>query len=396
MKLARLDNFNRFCELKEEWDELLRSQVDTVFLMHDWLNQWWRHYHEDSELWTLVARDTHGLAGVVPLMLQRDFGGLRRLSFMGAGEVTPNHLDIIARPDTRGAVEEMLSEYLCQSSSQWDVLDLDKLPSDRGTAERLRLRLGARGLVARTEVSARCGYAELPNSFDTYLQGRGSTTRRDLRLKRRRLDEAVPGVRFVIASTPEEVERVLSALVQMHQARWRRRGYPGSFATERFIRFQRGVALSALRDGYLRLYSLQGGAQILAVGYAFRVGDCVQGYISSFDERRPKLSVGMISVAGAIEQAILEGARRFDLLEGEEPYKRHWATHVRENVRLRAFSPHWRGKLARVATETGTALFQSGVRYLPIGIRRPLRQALMRFQAARQSRGDSISNGDQG
>lgn len=388
MQLTMLDDFGQFCELKEEWDALARSQVGTVFLTHNWLSHWWRRYHDDSQLRTVVLRDSKGLAGIAPLMLKRGFGGLRRLAFMGTGEVTPNHLDVIARPDARDVLEDALADYLCQTDSQWDVLDLDKLPSDRGTAERLGARLRDRDFVTSVELTARCLYIELPDSFESYLQERGSQTRRNFRTACRRLEKEVPSVRFVRASTPDEVHRVMAALIEMHQARWRRRGYVGAFATQRFVEFHRDVALSALQDGSLRLYSLRNEEQILAVRYAFRIGDCVQGYISGFDERLSALSVGMVSLAGAIEQSILEGARRFDLLEGDESYKSHWAPHTRDNVRLRAFSPRWRGQLARVTTEAGTAIFRLGLHYTPAEIRRPLREVLDRLKVARQGRSD--------
>ena len=67
----------------------------------------------------------------------------------------------------------------------------------------------------------------------------------------------------------------------------------------------------------------------------------------------------MQTLAYAIEQSIAEGAAEFDFVQGEETYKTHWATHTRDNWRVRAASPHLRGRLSwwRIqATESVTRL----------------------------------------
>jgi CelD/BcsL family acetyltransferase involved in cellulose biosynthesis len=192
----------------------------------------------------------------------------------------------------------------------------------------------------------------------------------------------LPEARFARVENVEELNLAMDALIRMHQARWTRKGYPGAFSNDRFIGFHRTVALRALQAGHLRLYFLQIGSEIAAVRYSYRIADCVQFYLPGFDDRWSDYSPGVLLNGYSIAQSILEGARKIDFLEGGEQYKEHWATDTRDNLRMRVFAPHWRGNLAYVYTQAATRAKDWGVRYLPLGIRRPIWQAVLRLRTA--------------
>jgi CelD/BcsL family acetyltransferase involved in cellulose biosynthesis/LmbE family N-acetylglucosaminyl deacetylase len=390
LQLTRLSSIAQFNALEAEWNTLAETRVETIFLTHDWLRLWWQFYGADYDLWTLIARDgrTHGeLVGIVPLMLHRDSNGFGRLMFMGAGDITPNHLDIIARPDKRMDVLRGLSAYLCQTSAQWDIFELDKLPADACTAEQLNALLHAQGLVTRIETTARCPYVELPASFETFLQACGPSTRKNFGKNRRRFERDFSDVRIARVETVEELNMVMDALIRMHQVRWTQKGYPGSFSNDHFVGFHRAMALRALQAGCLRLYFIRIGLEIAAVRYCYRIADSIQFYQTAFDNRWSEYSPGFLIGCYAIEQSILEGARKIDFLEGNEQHKEHWAKNIQDNLRLRVYAPHWRGKLANVHTQATTKALDWGTGYLPLRIRRPIWQAVLKVRtASRQAR----------
>ena len=85
MKIERLEKFDRFIRLRKLWNELLfRSEQNTVFLTHQWLEAWWRSFGKEYEFSILVARDDDGtLMGAAPLMASD-----HRLSFVANQEVS--------------------------------------------------------------------------------------------------------------------------------------------------------------------------------------------------------------------------------------------------------------------------------------------------------------------
>jgi CelD/BcsL family acetyltransferase involved in cellulose biosynthesis len=253
------------------------------------------------------------------------------------------------------------------------------MPGDNPSVDLLKSALKSQGLLTKTEPSATCPYIELPGSFDEYIGSRSPTTRRTYRRARRRMEKDFPNVHFGLANTPEEVDRVMDALIHLHQKRWLHKGYLGSFSNQEFIGFHRSVALKAFESNLLRLYYLQVNTEIVAVVYCYRIADTVQSYLSGFDERFSIYSPGMLINAFAIEQAILEGAKRFDFLEGEERYKQSWITHYRENIVLWVFRPNWRGQLARMNLGIRSTIISTARRFFSQGIRLSIRKLLQRL-----------------
>jgi CelD/BcsL family acetyltransferase involved in cellulose biosynthesis len=374
-----LTTFDQFRVLEQEWEELSADQVSTIFLSYLWLQEWWHVYGTEYQIWTLIAREEGKLIGIMPLILSRELFGIQRLMFMGVGEVTPNHLDIIADPEKRNQVFEAFIAYLCQPATKWDVLELDKIPGDNLSVDLLKSALNSQGLSTKTEISATCPYIELPGSFEDYISSRGSTTRESYRRAKRRIEKDFPTVCCGLVDTPEEIDRVMGALIHLHQKRWLQKGYQGSFSNQEFIGFHRTVALKALECNQLRLYYLQINADIIAVYYCYRIADSVQFYLGGFDEQFSKYSPGILINAFAIEQAILEGAKHFDFLEGEERYKQHWMTDSRENIVLWVFRPNWRGQLARMNWGIRSAIINTARRFLSQEIRVSIRQILQRL-----------------
>ena len=67
----------------------------------------------------------------------------------------------------------------------------------------------------------------------------------------------------------------------------------------------------------------------------------------------------------AIQSAFEEGAEEFDMLQGLEQYKEHWADRVRPLGRLECYPPHVRGLIYRRAMELSRAAKRAARRMLP-------------------------------
>ena len=369
--IKRLADPAQFDQLYDRWAGLA-PHGGNLFLDHAWLGEWWRVYGHGRELWTLVAEEHGRPTAILPLVLERGRGGVRRLAFMGGGEVAPNHLDVLGDGQSTLAVEAF-ADFLWLSRASWDVLDLvsvaDNSPLCGPWADALRRR----GCDTRVSLHTRCAYAALPTSFEHYIQSRSQNTRAEFRRKSRKFRREHPDARFAAVADEAELGAVFDAMVRLHQARWHRLGEPGAFASGDFTDFHRAAARAALRGGTLRLYYLRVGGELVAAKYCYRAGPTVAYYAAGFDERFGNYSVGIQLLGHAIEQSILEGAAEFDFLQGDESYKEDWSTGHRDNWRLTVAAPHFRGRLAAwaaSATNTARGLWR---RHVPINTRRLLK-----------------------
>jgi len=343
--IQRISTIEELEELADDWDSLLvTAQIENIFLTYSWIIEWWQVYGADADIWVLISRQSDQIIGIAPLMIRKRAWGIRYLSFIGSGEVFPNHLEFIVRPDMLTTLVQDFCEYILQNRSQWDILDFEGLSENSNLAlyqdifRRIRLKV-------EIEQYATCPYAKFPDSFEMYLDSRGKRTRKNFRKYSRRLFHDHPNVLFGRVYSQEELKTTFAALVDFHQDRWIRLGESGAFSSSNFTEFHFAAAQNGLELGTLRMYYIKINSKLIAVDLCYRVGRRVFDYISGFDEEWENYSVGILVMAYAIEQSIVEGAHEFDLLQGDESYKRHWAIQNRNNWRWRVPSPHLRGRV---------------------------------------------------
>jgi CelD/BcsL family acetyltransferase involved in cellulose biosynthesis len=108
----------------------------------------------------------------------------------------------------------------------------------------------------------------------------------------------------------------------------------GAFAGARMQAFHHEVAQKFLARGWLKLHRLRLDGEARAAFYCFQLGARVYYYLSGFDQSVGKFSPGNVMMAYAIQRAIADGAREFDLLRGDETYKYAWKAEDRTTQRL--------------------------------------------------------------
>jgi CelD/BcsL family acetyltransferase involved in cellulose biosynthesis len=74
--------------------------------------------------------------------------------------------------------------------------------------------------------------------------------------------------------------------------------------------------------------------QTLAVLYSLFGESTVFCYLQGYDPEFAALSPGTYLMFAAMEDAILSGMKKFDLLRGEEGYKQHWRAQAEATYRI--------------------------------------------------------------
>ena len=137
--------------------------------------------------------------------------------------------------------------------------------------------------------------------------------------------------------TNETLDDLLTALFDLHAARWKRRDLPGVLADDASQSFIATPRVRMLNAGMLRMYATRINDRVVAVFYGFALNGIVYYYLSGYDPDLEKLSIGTILVAHAVEQAVRDGATAFDFLRGAEEYKYAWGATDRMNRRRQLF-----------------------------------------------------------
>jgi CelD/BcsL family acetyltransferase involved in cellulose biosynthesis len=305
-------------ELAPAWSALAASrQPPSIFLTPEWIEV--ARAHERTEPITLAVGD-RGIAA-----LARGTDGT--LTFAG-GQLTDEQ-DVVARPGHEADVATSVARWI--AAQRPPRIRLEYVPDERPTLDALGAVLtgaGYRVARARQTVSP---VLDLPKSYDTYVQSLGKKARHELRRKVRRLESA--GRATFRFATDRERATVLDRFFALHRLS---RGEKAGFMTADVERFFRDIADALAPLDRLRLGVLSFDGADAAVLFGFALGRVIALYNAAYDPGLASLSVGIVSHAWAIREAIARGYSTYDLLRGDEPYKYDLGAHDRWLARLDA------------------------------------------------------------
>lgn len=323
-RIERIDDPARLAALAGDWSALWeRCPAATPFQASKWLLPWWRHLGR-GRVRTFAAWEGDRLVALAPGFTHRYLGTpLVRWSLLGTGQT--DYLDVLVEPGHEPAGQAIL-DALAGSLRGHEFLDLQQLPPSSMLPE---LDIGAEHSWLTQEV---CPALQLPPGPERLLESVPARTRENLCYYRRRLQRA-GCARFEVA-TEATLGELLDAVIRLHQARWRRRGLPGGFASTAVRRFHAEAVPGLLQQGWLRLYALRLDGRVIAAQYCLLCRGRMLYYLGGFDPAYAALSPGTLLTGHAMEEAVREGATEFDFLRGDERYKYAWGAGDRINSRL--------------------------------------------------------------
>jgi CelD/BcsL family acetyltransferase involved in cellulose biosynthesis len=349
-------------ELTEAWRDLAEARSNP-FLTPEWLRSWLLAFGAEESAHVIVWRPGGELRGVLPLVCRRK-GLVRELGFAGARRadwVTP-----ACAPEDEAEMGRACARFLA-GRTDWHVLSLDRLDDSSPWPTALREGGLAVAPPRRRDVLPFIEFDE--RGWDGYLADRSRNFRSQLGRRRRRL-EREHGLRFRGTIAAADLDADLDEFLRLHDARWRDRGGSSSAGTAT-RRHLRQFAHSALERGWLRLWVAEADGSPAAAWYGWRIGVRYCYSLAGLDERYERDGLGTVLLAHTIEQAAGEGAQIYDLMWGDESYKKRFETG-------RRFASTWsvtrRRHPARLAVRAQVGAARAASR-LPRRVREPLKTA---------------------
>jgi GT2 family glycosyltransferase/CelD/BcsL family acetyltransferase involved in cellulose biosynthesis len=293
---------------RADWNRLAEN-AGHVFATPEWLGTWWRWYGGGRPaLIGLVRRDSQ-LIAILPLTVWWR-KGVPVVRFVGHGP--SDQLGPICGPLTDPGLASAVADGLASIPLRRYVLLAELVPADQG----LRRLVGGRTLY--TDESPLLRFEQ--DSWEDFLRDRGRNFRDQARRFPRKLAGLGP-VSYRLASDPEALDRDLDILFDLHRRRWE--GAETAFL--RAAAFHREVAACAMERGWLRLWFLEVDGRAVAALYGFRFNGVESLYQGGRDPALAAYSLGFILTAHAVQHALTDGVREYDLLRGGEQYKARFA-----------------------------------------------------------------------
>ena len=277
------------------------------FVLPGLLHAWWEVFAPPAEPLILSVREGGRLIGIAPL--QRE-GSLLRL--IGGADVC-DHLDVVVDPRRKKEFCETLLDYVSRAGVT--RIDLGPVRPDSAVMTGLVPHARERGWPVASETEDVLFEADLPPSWEEYLDRLSGKQRHEVRRKLRRLEQSVTFA-FRMVGGRGEIDAGMEDFLRLFRMN---RADKAEFMTARMEAFFRALArrVPATRLGFLDV----DGAAAAAV-MCFDHGATRYLYNSAFDAGLGSLSVGILCKILSIQDAISRGLAKYDFLKGNETYKR--------------------------------------------------------------------------
>ena len=356
MQIDRISDDASFHALRDEWNALLQqSRNNEITLTWEWLSTWWKTFRDPvRKLCILTARDAHKrLIGIAPFYIRtfKPFAflpAIRQVQFLASGEdeadeICSDYLNFILDAGQEKEVLEALLQHVAGPlSREWDCLFLCNMRRDTPVCQMTADLLPTLSLPYQEMSQGVCFYLTLPESWDLFLAQVSSDLRSNIRRNRKTLSQEGPVDFFKVTDT-KTLESAFETLIELHQKRWTDRGRPGVFSSLRFLAFHKTLLPMLLTSHQVQFFLVLLDQKPIAAIYNFHYNHKIYFYQSGTDvnlrrKNTGALSPGLLLHSYAIEEAIKEGAREYDFLAGDAPYKRRWTKQSREMVSYRVVS----------------------------------------------------------
>jgi CelD/BcsL family acetyltransferase involved in cellulose biosynthesis len=310
VELETITKLEDFTPLASEWDALVRaSPRPSPFLLHAWLEAWWRHFGGDgSELLVLVARRDGRLAAALPLLVRSRLG-LRAARFLGGRQSAL--ADLLLAPGESPAVGRRLATRM---ATEADFVDLYGLPTQSRIGEALGPSLQ---LIERVEAPV----LELTPSWEAVYREKTNSKKRNLHGRRRRQLAEQGRLEVVVARELDELRLALEDAFRLHLLRWEGRPDGSGFATPTGQRFHREVLEALANLDVARIVLLRLDGRAIAFHYYLAFEGSMYVHRLAFDPAFSRFSPGLVNTLDTLEAAAAEGLTRVEFLGGAERYK---------------------------------------------------------------------------
>ncbi|HEY6771847.1 MAG TPA: GNAT family N-acetyltransferase [Solirubrobacterales bacterium] len=306
-----------------EWRALAEHRGD-AFLTPDWLLAWLRHCGQGWEPHVAVARTPRGtVRGLLPLVSPKT-NGRREVRVCPVGD----RFHPVADPGDQEAVAVALAPTIASPGRGLRSLLLENVDAE-GEWWRALAKASGTPLATVERNEATLPFVELAGiDWDEYLAGRSRQLRSQLGRKLRSLRRE-HDVRFRRTESSDEVANDLAILFRLHDARWAERSDSSALADPAIREFHHEFASAAFERGWLRLFVMEVDGAPIAALYGWSIGGRWSYYQAGFDPAWSRQSPGFLLLAETIRAAIEEGATEYDMLRGDEAFKRRFATSSR-------------------------------------------------------------------
>lgn len=336
MQLKVIENYDVFLNMEKEWNDLLSHSLNDIpFLRHEWVKHWWKNFVEPNEkVQIFLIYESEKLIAIAPFMATREKGYI--LTYRVLKLMVNSHSyrsDLIIR---RGYENSDIVKYIWQyvkDRNKWDYLKLRDVPdfaNESITIKEFKKLTSSLGFHISLETPRYSPLIVLEGDWETYFKNRKGHFRRNLNRREKKLAKEIGEIRIEkIEDSHPELHELLDKGFEVEASGWKGEKGSAILNNEAIRKFYHRVADEAVKQGWLKLYFLYAGDQLLAFDYCFVYCDRFYLMKVGYDEQFKRYAPGHLLKKYEIRECFENGLKEYDFLGQQMEWKMEWADNIR-------------------------------------------------------------------
>jgi CelD/BcsL family acetyltransferase involved in cellulose biosynthesis len=347
LSVEEVSDIERFRSLRESWHRLLgESGENNIFLTWEWLFTWWQHYRRDKKLRILLIKDAESIIAIAPLMQSRYKKGFITVDVVeNICSSKCGYSGIILTKRQSEAVETLVQYFKELVVREKIIVRISNIPEKSSFLVQFQKNGPefSKYLFLNTKPVAICPYITLPATWEEFLHTLSKKRRGNLR---RAMESLRKNFRceFAKYSNSADLRNALQTLFELHRQRWQSSYVGKKFTKSETRNFYTDITESFSQNNWLDFSFLKLDGKPVSACWCL-IYDRVFYYETiAFDPNYAEYSVGTLHLMQLIENAIKNGGRKFDFLQGAETYKAHWTQQQITNFQINMVDNTFRGR----------------------------------------------------
>lgn len=322
--VSRVSSIGELEDLREPWDTLLRQgPANHLFLSHDWVCTWWKHFGGGRKLFTLVFRRGDRILGIAPLLLERTRRRgipVRQIGLLvnGCSQQSGLIFPVQKHDGFRAFVR-----HLQDCADQWDLVDLDGLPEISGDLSELEAAAEGSLISAVRRWQFETISLEYKGQPEDFIKSRSVNFRRKLRVAGKHLHE-LGSVRLRRYTSPEELESGLSQLLDVERRSWKLERGTAILNQPGWLEFYRDVIRIFGRNNACQIRVIEVDGKPVAGNLVVVYDGVVYGLRMFIDQSLSRASLGTSLFHFLMTDAWAPGIRAI-ALDRHTPFLSRWS-----------------------------------------------------------------------
>jgi CelD/BcsL family acetyltransferase involved in cellulose biosynthesis len=321
-------------QLEDEWCDLQTRADCSYFQSWGWVRAWATGAQGAGLQLLRIARGERPVALAIigrRLLRRHKLVPSRALLLFESGSpafdaVTMEHNGMIIERGVESEALEHALRSLSASRLKWDELLVSAIDeSSATTLARAARNAGMHAVSRYSKPTFTVSIERLRKKGGDVFSDFSSNTRQQIRRAIRGY-ESHGEITVTEARTLEQAQEYLAELRKLHAAHWNGKGVPSAFVSDFGVAFHDGLVASRFAHGEIQMLRVSAGTLVLGYLYNLVLGATVYNYQSGFAyDTDAKLKPGLVCHVKTIAHLVGGTAVTYDLLMGEQRYKRSLA-----------------------------------------------------------------------